>query len=174
MSRLCERPGCSDIAAVSYGMRTAVLVFWLDALREEADSASGVLCQRHGDSVVVPRGWTLDDRRDDDLHLFRPPEVTDSETPRRFERREAGRANPGTQLALDGVRPSCEPEAIERPEPTDTASTDEAAADQARDLGLEWHPTFDAEADADDHLDGLRSAQSPLLSRAFGRTGWAT
>lgn len=73
MDRLCERPGCSDRASVAYGMRAEDLVFWLDAVPDGGASAGGVLCRRHADSMVVPRGWTLDDLRDPDLHLFRPP-----------------------------------------------------------------------------------------------------
>ena len=79
MQRLCERPGCSEPASVAYGMRAEDLVFWLDVLRDpdsgsEFDPAGrGVLCRRHADSMVMPRDWTLDDLRDPDLHLFRPP-----------------------------------------------------------------------------------------------------
>ena len=73
MERLCERPGCSDPASVAYGMRAEDLVFWLDRYPESVGGDVGVLCRRHADSMVVPRGWTLDDLRDPDLHLFRPP-----------------------------------------------------------------------------------------------------
>ena len=64
MGRLCERPGCSEPASVAYGMRAEDLVFWLDTLRPDTYQSSGVLCQRHADSMVVPRHWTLDDLRD--------------------------------------------------------------------------------------------------------------
>jgi hypothetical protein len=73
MRRLCGRPGCSDAASVTYGMRPEDLVFWIDALPDPVDDAAAVLCRRHADAMVVPRGWTLDDLRDPDLHLFRPP-----------------------------------------------------------------------------------------------------
>ena len=64
MGRLCERPGCSEPASVAYGMRAEDLVFWLDTLRADSYQSSGVLCQRHAESMVVPRHWTLDDLRD--------------------------------------------------------------------------------------------------------------
>jgi len=180
MERLCERPGCSENAAVAYGMRTEDLVFWLDVLRESSSATGGVLCQRHGDSMVVPRGWTLDDLRDPELHLFRPP--TRSDRVGRRTRRRAGShaADDSEQLALGGLvprerddaEPTAWPEAVAAvatsdiaPEPAGhdhvaAAETDEAAADR-------WTPSFD---DADD-LDGLLSAQSPLLSRAFRGAG---
>ena len=76
MGKLCERPGCSESASVAYGMRPEDLVFWLDQLVEGAEADGGVLCRRHADSMVVPRNWTLNDLRDPDLHLFRPPDAT--------------------------------------------------------------------------------------------------
>jgi hypothetical protein len=121
---------------VAYGMRAEDLVFWIDALIDGADPG-GVLCRRHADSMVVPRGWTLDDLRDPDLHLFRPPEPTDHVRSRQPRQRRHSEA-PAEQLEL--VTESAPP--VE-PEP--------------------WTPMFD---EADD-LDGLLSARSPLLARAF-------
>jgi hypothetical protein len=139
MNRLCGRPGCSEPASVAYGMRAEDLVFWIDVLIDGAD-LGGVLCRRHADSMVVPRGWTLDDLRDPDLHLFRPPEPTEqteqarSRQPRQRRHSEA----PAEQLELVTESPP-----LAEPEP--------------------WTPMFD---EADD-LDGLLSARSPLLARAF-------
>jgi hypothetical protein len=129
-------------------MRPAELVFWLDALRAEHDDA-GVLCRRHADSMVVPRGWTLDDHRQPDLHLFRPPAVEIA--PARRARRARPSVDDTEQLRL-GVDVPAEPVA-------DT-------------VDLTWSPVFDP----DDDLDGLLVASSPLLARAFrsgvhGRAG---
>jgi hypothetical protein len=148
MTRLCERPGCSDPAAVAYGMRPAQLVFWLDALRPEHDEA-GVLCRRHADTMIVPLGWTLDDHRQPDLHLFRPPTVETAPSPRA---RRARRTGDDTEQLRLGVEVPAEP-----------------AADA---VDLAWSPVFDP----DDDLDGLLAASSPLLARAFrsgvrGRAG---
>jgi hypothetical protein len=33
---------------------------------------AGSLCKRHADAMVLPRGWTLDDRREAEPRLFRP------------------------------------------------------------------------------------------------------
>jgi len=119
-------------------------VFWLDALRDASDDSVGVLCLRHADAMVVPRDWTLDDLRDPDLRLFRPPPADPTDPPVR--RRAARRDRDDTeQLALvvaDG--PAAEPM--------------RAAAVPAA-----WTPSFDAR----DDLDGLLAARSPLLARAF-------
>ena len=156
MERLCGRPGCSDPASVAYGMQAEDLVFWLDRPPDLPDEVGGVLCRRHADSMVVPRGWTLDDRRDPDLHLFRPP--TPLPPPSRAQRQRPVRAGQpaGEQLQLGAVETSALPI-----EPV-LSSGEIDPSDQAVPPGP-WTPEFD---EADD-LDGLLSARSPLLSRAF-------
>jgi hypothetical protein len=42
-----------------YGNRSA----WVDALSSEPHPMRHDLCARHADSLSVPRGWYLDDRR---------------------------------------------------------------------------------------------------------------
>ena len=156
MDRLCERPGCSDRASVAYGMRAEELVFWLDRLNDAASSEGGVLCQRHADTMVVPGSWTLDDLRDPDLHLFRPPAAV--EQPRsRIRRTHGNDAREAEQLEL-GVEPAPHPLTEGATEADETAVVDEPQV---------WSPNFDT---ADD-LGGLLSASSPLLSRAFRGAG---
>jgi hypothetical protein len=104
MDRLCERPGCSEPASVSYGMRPEDLVFWLDRFVDGQGADHGVLCRRHADSMVVPRGWTLNDLRDPDLHLFRPPDPSARVRPRRSPRPAPDR-QAGEQLRLDDDPP---------------------------------------------------------------------
>lgn len=142
MQRLCGRPGCSEGASVVYGMRAEDLVFWIDVLPDPLDDGAGVLCRRHADSMVVPRGWTLDDLRDPDLHLFRPPTSAPPQRPRAPRvPRERGVAE---QLRLDAD------------------STAQIDVESVVESGP-WTPEFD---EADD-LDGLLDARGPLLSRAF-------
>jgi len=146
MGRLCERPGCSEPASVAYGMRAEDLVFWLDVLGDDAGAPPGVLCRRHADSMVVPLHWTLDDLRDPDLRLFRPPASLPLPPPApRARNRTVGSAS--EQLLLLSDVPVAVPE--ERTTDADAAVT--------------WTPTFDEH----DDLDGLLSARSPLLARAF-------
>lgn len=146
MDRLCGRPGCSEPASVAYGMRAEDLVFWLDVLPESTDAIGGVLCRRHANSMVVPRGWTLDDLRDPDLHLFRPPERAEPAVRPARRRRDAGIDATGEQLRLDEPSPPDVADPAPAPDPPET-----------------WTPAFD---EADD-LDGLLAARSPLLARAF-------
>lgn len=166
MERLCERPGCSDRASVAYGMRAKDLVFWLDTYSEGADGDVGVLCRRHADSMVVPRGWTLDDLRDPELHLFRPPapvatsRVRASRLPRPVVVAEQLELTPEHAL----TRPPVDVGSTSELPPPDV-STSEPDVDAAADAAEPgpWAPAFD---EADD-LGGLLDARSPLLSRAF-------
>jgi len=171
MGRLCERPGCSENAALAYGMRTEDLVFWLDVLRGAPSAEAGVLCQRHGDSMTVPRGWTLDDQRDPDLHLFRPPPRPDGPATRRNRARRSGSDATG-QLELGGLVE--DPDLADEPdlvdEPPSIADDGVAEEPEVEEIdgatpagALNWKPAFD---DGDD-LDGLLAARSPLLARAF-------
>ncbi len=72
MGRLCERPGCSEVAAIAFGFDVDQLLVWLAARDPDGDPLrAGSLCRRHADAMVVPRGWTLDDRREATPRLFR-------------------------------------------------------------------------------------------------------
>jgi hypothetical protein len=64
---LCERPGCGGQATVAYGFDPTRRVAWLQPA--EPDAAGGVLCRRHADAMIVPRGWALDDRRIDAVEV---------------------------------------------------------------------------------------------------------
>ncbi len=155
MRRLCERPGCSEPASVAYGMRAEDLIFWLDHLLESTTSNdAGALCRRHADSMVVPRNWTLDDQRDPDLHLFRPPEGTGPSRRGARRGRATGSAAEQLELGVDG----------DDPPTTDVADDTIDGEDVASDDAVEpWSPSFDSS----DDLGGLLAARSPLLARAF-------
>lgn len=144
MRRLCERPGCSGEGSVSYGMVPEELVFWLESGVGEHARA---LCRRHADAMVVPRGWTLDDRRQPAPQLFSAARFASDDGQEHPRARGQRRKQPGVeQLVIDGT------DEIERPAPVD--------AEQAHDV---WVASFDP----DDDLDGVLRATSPLLSRAF-------
>jgi Protein of unknown function (DUF3499) len=71
MGRLCERPGCSEVASTAYGFDADRLLVWLAPREPDADRPrAGALCRRHADTLVLPRGWSLDDRREAVPRLF--------------------------------------------------------------------------------------------------------
>lgn len=171
MGRLCERPGCSDLAAMSYGFDVDRLLVWLAPRDPDGGDPmrAGSLCKRHADAMVVPRGWTLDDRRESRPRLFRtvpaaeePPAATSRRRPRRPPAEEPVTSE---QLALDAAATAAE---ARQPAPTVAEVVGEPLADDDPDatVAIPWLPTFD---DGDD-LDGVLAARSPLLARAFKGT----
>ncbi len=115
MTRQCVRPGCSEPGEIGYGFSPRALLVWLTPIRTPEDEVEGVLCRRHADLTTVPRGWTLDDRRETVPRLFRPPARLRHE-PRPEPEAEA-EAEPGP--AATDVAPGA-PEAEPAPAPDHT------------------------------------------------------
>jgi len=134
------------------------LLFWIAPLEDAPIADASVLCLRHADAMVVPLGWTLDDRRESALRLFRPRAVRPA-PPQRTQRRSRDRPVPGEQLQIDGTAE------IERPAP-DAATPETVGNEAATEVGAPWEPEFDH----DDDLGGLLEARGPLLARAFRGT----
>ncbi len=146
MARLCERPGCSNVAGMAYGFDADRLLVWLATRDPDGDPlTAGALCTRHADAMVVPQGWTLDDRRE------APGRV--ATRPRR------GRAR-SEQLVLEEVPPT------DAGESTVAAVTGVVADDPDATKAIPWVPEFDD----DDDLGGVLAVDSPLLARAFRGT----
>ena len=62
-SRTCAKPGCNTSASSTltydYTGRTA----WVEHLNDEAHPMRYDLCGDHADTLTVPVGWALQDRR---------------------------------------------------------------------------------------------------------------
>ena len=129
------------------------LLFWVDTIHHADGHGPGVLCRRHADAMVVPRGWTLDDRREPQPRLFRSPADATGSIARPRRRRSTGSASV--------LRERVEQLELEAAEIDTDADADGPAPP--------WAPVFDA----DDDLDGLLHVDSPLLARAFRGTGRA-
>lgn len=164
MARLCERPGCSQPAEVMYGIDADHLVVWIESRDGAVSYRAGVLCRRHADAMVVPLGWMLDDRREATPRLFRPREPMAVPAARiRRHRSHVARDETG-QLELPAIDPGGAT-ADDDGAPTPSAAAIAVAAADGDAEPAPWRPVFDQT----DDLDGLLTAQSPLLSRAFGR-----
>ena len=151
------------------------LLFWIAPLGDAPTADPNVLCRRHADAMVVPRGWTLDDRREAQPRLFRPRSTHSggavagtgvAAAPARRRRHRHDDLD-GEQLQIDGTGE------IGRPSPSVLAAIDDGSDDDG-DLALvaaepavpPWQPDFDAR----DDLGGLLEVTSPLLARAFRGT----
>lgn len=171
-------------------MESEHLLVWLAVPGTVMPIRSGLLCRRHADAMIVPRGWTLDDRREAMPRLFKVTEpaspnhpsrgrtrakleVAEADVPRQLEFDDAADAPVADATApivgvlgdaIDGIdRPGEPPPVMPVPDGLtvgDLASTDDDP-DQTR--ALPWRPVFDD----DDDLGGLLKAKSPLLARAF-------
>lgn len=184
VTRLCERPGCSVPAEVAYGFDASQRTVWLDAMVGEPDARAGALCRRHADTMGIPLGWTLDDRREAIPRLFRSTPSVVSPSGTAVPRRRTEPPTTTEQLRLDelsGGDRSPEAPSSESPgEPADRSARPDASADgggrvadaaapshesvSASDAPPPWLPRFDQS----DDLQGLLDASGPLLSRAFG------
>lgn len=153
------------------------LLFWISSLTEVNSADHGLLCRRHADAMVVPLGWTLDDRRSDQPPLFTTRTVapTAERAPTSPRSRASRPRDPGVgeQLELDGTGEIGRPPAADAETAEEAGSVSESLdADDPATADLDssyepWSPDFDSE----DDLDGLLGAESPLLARAFRGTG---
>ncbi len=74
MSRHCARPGCHGLASSTLSYDYGELTVWLETLAAEAHPMTHDLCDHHADSLSVPKGWDLLDRRSvTPLPLFGTP-----------------------------------------------------------------------------------------------------
>lgn len=137
-----------------------------------------LLCRRHADSLVVPRGWTVIDNREERQRLFSAPitqEIIKS-NPRRVDRQQdISEVLEPKERIDDAVAPATAANLFDFVndevvfETTDRESTDVTAElaqlmDTQATEALPWTPQFDRSGD----LDGKLRARGRLLGRAFG------
>lgn len=175
------------------------LAVWMEAVDPSTlgDVRPGLLCTRHADAMVVPKGWTLDDRREPVPRLFRIPQrpsapsrPSDSTARLRRPRHEdwARLALFDDTAPLDTSLVDPEPVGTEpiATGPVDTGPVDTEQPDTSGEQDTIEPPAVDSEVidtdversttaeawrpqfDQSDDLDGLLTARSPLLRRAFG------
>ncbi|HAP78330.1 MAG TPA: hypothetical protein DCR14_19885 [Acidimicrobiaceae bacterium] len=155
MARLCERPGCSQPADVTYGIDADHLTVWIEPFDGAVVYRAGVLCRRHADAMVVPLGWMLDDRREVVPRLFKPREAPPPVRAKPRRSRHHSQRDETGQLELPTATDDAAPPTAHEAPPAALGGSDGAANP--------WKPVFDQ----NDDLGGLLKARSPLLSRAF-------
>lgn len=178
MRKLCERPGCGAPAEASYGIDSVQLIVWIDNRAILERELAGRLCRRHADALVVPRGWTVDDRREPIPKLFVVPErPSDTASHGRAETRtpRASAQRDHTDVGLfDAVDPAPAEEVV-----TDAVavSGDEVTSRDEETKAIPWSPRLmrqnannDDDADAETGSSGdVPPVMGRLLGRAFGR-----
>jgi hypothetical protein len=94
---------------VAYGFDPGRCVAWLEPF-DAARPVQGRLCRRHADTMAVPKGWWLEDRRSEE-QLFSPPPPTDARARRAFHslKQQSVHAEPLPEPNDDGDTPTWMP-----------------------------------------------------------------
>ncbi|MFZ8917174.1 MAG: hypothetical protein ACO3NB_00625 [Ilumatobacteraceae bacterium] len=192
MRQRCERIGCGREVAVVYGTvpgRDGSLTLWVDAFRADVSASRereimGYVCLEHGERLSPPRGWQMDDRRENSPRLFKPQPNLQvvKDKPARSRREKVGAmprpslfAEPTSEVVSEPVvAPEVAPAVVEpvvAPEPVPVARP--VAVDESYDIPREPDPTGDVTGswepffDPDDDLDGQLNATGSMLRDAF-------
>ena len=122
------------------------------------------LCRRHADALVVPRGWRIEDKRENVPRLF--PVTPPAEKPKVAAAKKAeakkSRVKPPRPSIFDDLKNEKKIEEV-------TAAIVEVVPEVAVEVELEetkaipWSPQFDQT----DDLGGVLRPKGRLLSRAF-------
>lgn len=195
MTKSCERPGCSEPGVVACTFeRSTLTVVLTHFIGELNDGSYNVMCTRHADILTVPKGWTIDDRREDPPRLFAAPgkkpnksekskDATSSIARRRKSRTAPSpklfdqialvtqlESSPGTAEHVSVHEEPLVDDRVEEVEETlePVATTDEIAPVVEESVDADatkaWKPQFDRT----DDLGGVLRPKGKLLSRAFG------
>jgi len=165
VAQQCERPGCAQPAAVEYIIDPHSLLLTLQNYEVVKGERRSALCVTHGDRMSVPKGWSIDDRREDPPRLFKTPKS--GVAPAKASAKKS--ATESKQKKKPVVRPM-----LFQTDKQDVEKVEEVRAPAAkpvvRDADLEetkampWTPQFDRT----DDLGGVLRPKGKLLSRAFG------
>lgn len=181
MRRLCERPGCGAPAEASYGIDSVQLTVWIDNRAILERELAGRLCRRHADALVVPRGWTVDDRREAIPKLFVVPEAPatgtrDSAHGERARRSTARRVEDDASLfdrETDASTPG-DSHTSEQPVQVDEAVAEvgHRVSGDEETRAIPWSPRLmrHNETRDDDGDEEDAPVMGRLLGRAFGRS----
>lgn len=158
--RLCERPGCSAPAEVSYGIDNSALLVWIDNRPLPERELAGRLCRRHADAISVPRGWSIDDRRQAIPQLFRQSDLPAGEPVKKQKKppKVAKSTEPNVKKLTLFETIAEELAEIEKVQeaPIPAADPDETRA-------IPWSPRLSGAYEEDEDQD------APILGRLMGR-----
>lgn len=154
--RLCERPGCSAPAEVSYGIDNSALMVWIDNRPLPERELAGRLCRRHADAISVPRGWSVDDRRQAIPQLFRPSDIPATEP----VKKPAKPAKP-----VKSVEPNDKKLSLFETIAEELAEIEkvQVAPDPDETRAIPWSPRLSGSYEEDEDQD------APVLGRLMGR-----
>ena len=137
---------------MSYGIDNASLTVWVDNTAFSEREMAGRLCRRHANALSVPRGWTIDDRRDPTPKLFRVVEEPVQPKKPRVKRDVTAKVErPRPSLFENNPEPEPVEEVVAAPVPVDPDET----------KAIPWSPRLVDTSDDD--------SESPVFGRLLGR-----
>lgn len=144
MSKQCERPSCKEPAIAAYFLDSAELMMTLENYVPVDGMQVNGLCRRHADALVVPRGWRIEDKRENVPRLFpvTPPAEKPKSTVAKKVESKKSRVKPPRPSIFDELKSDKELEETK---------------------AIPWSPQFDQT----DDLGGVLRPKGRLLSRAF-------
>ena len=168
MAQQCERPGCAQPASVEYIIDPQRLLLTLQNYEVVKDERRSALCATHGDRMSVPKGWSIDDRREDPPRLFKtaksgvaPTKASAKKSATESKQKKKPVARPMLfQTEKQVVEEVQEVQKVQAPV-TKPLVRD---ADLEETKAMPWTPQFDRT----DDLGGVLRPKGKLLSRAFG------
>ena len=168
MAQQCERPGCAQPAAVEYIIDPGSLLLTLQNYEVTKGERRSALCAIHGDRMSVPKGWSIDDRREDPPRLFRTPK-SGAATTKNTTKKSVTESKPKKKPAVRPMLFQTDKHDVQIVQEAQEAKTT-VSKQVVRDADLEetkampWTPQFDRT----DDLGGVLRPKGKLLSRAFG------
>ncbi|MEY4874352.1 MAG: hypothetical protein RJB41_1054 [Actinomycetota bacterium] len=165
MAQQCERPGCAQPAAVEYIIDPHSLLLTLQNYEVVKGERRSALCVTHGDRMSVPKGWSIDDRREDPPRLFKTPKS--GVAPAKASAKKS--ATESKQKKKPVVRPmlfQTDKQVVEAVQEVQAPAAKQVVrdADLEETKAMPWTPQFDRT----DDLGGVLRPKGKLLSRAFG------
>ena len=160
MRKLCERPGCTGAAEVSYGMDSGALLVWLDNSHVPDREHAGRLCRRHADALTVPKGWTVDDRRVAVPQLFRVVEGGAQDAGAARKRSAPKRTKPESEDAPSLFDGDSAPSELGSDVATGETQVETSAPDPDETRAIPWSPRL---------VDAMDDDDAPQMGRLLGR-----
>jgi hypothetical protein len=164
VSKQCERPSCKELAIAAYFLDSAELMMTLENYVPVDGMQVNGLCRRHADALVVPRGWRIEDKRENVPRLF--PVTPPAEKPKisvvKKVEPKKNRVKPPRPSIFDELRNDKKQEDVVVPiVQAEVVATVEAELEETK--AIPWSPQFDQT----DDLGGVLRPKGRLLSRAF-------
>jgi hypothetical protein len=162
VSKQCERPSCKELAIAAYFLDSSELLMTLENYVPVDGMQVNGLCRRHADALVVPRGWRIEDKRENVPRLFPvtpPAEKPKSNVAKKVEPKK-NRVKPPRPSIFDELKNDKKIEEVVVPI-VEVEQVIEVELEETK--AIPWSPQFDQT----DDLGGVLRPKGRLLSRAF-------